>query len=380
MTTRRHFLAATALGALGAAALPSVLAAQPAPGAASPAVGNLPMNDLTSGGRWRPPHRLGLGGVPLGNGFSKVVADETAVDVMNAAWDAGVRLYDTSPFYGLGLSERRMGQVLSGKPRDEFVVSTKIGRVLRPDPAAGIRTVAIWADAPPFQHVFDYTEDGVRRSIEDSLQRLGLASLDIVYVHDLGPSTPDFPNNDWRAQFEVARTGAFPALARMRDEGLIKAWGLGLNEPESILAALEVADPDIILAASQYSLANHSAALDGIVPALQARGASIMVGTPLNGGFLAGKDRWNARTQIPPEMAEKRSRMLRVAADHGVDLRVAALQFLNANPTISSFVPGASDPDQVRQNAAAFAVTIPGAFWAELRDGSLIDARAPVPA
>ncbi len=141
-----------------------------------------------------------------------------------------------------------------------------------------------------------------------------------------------------------------------------------------------MAGPDIILAAGQYSLADYSTALDGIVPAIQAKGASIMVGTPLNGGFLAGKARWNARIQIPDSMREKRERMRRVARNHSVELRVAALQFLNANPVISSFVPGASQPDQVRQNVNAFRTAVPAGFWTEMKHEGLIDRRAPVPA
>ncbi|WP_338661157.1 aldo/keto reductase [Pararoseomonas sp. SCSIO 73927] len=383
MTARRSLLSAATLGALLA---PHVLAAQTRSGATTPGAASntstgsgLPMNAPRTGGRWRPPHRLGLGGQPLSNGFGKVVSDETAIDVMNAAWDAGTRLYDTSPWYTLGRGERRMGQVLSSKPRDEFVLATKVGRLLNPDRELGLRRVANWADAPPFRHVFDYTADGTRRSIEDSLQRMGLSRIDIVFVHDLSPSTRDLPGNDWRAQFEIARRGAFPTLARMKEEGIIKAWGMGVNDPEPITAALEVAEPDIFLAATQYSLADHAKALDGIIPAIQAKGASIMVGAPLNGGFLSGRDRFNYGGSIPAAMAEKREKMLRVARNHGVDLRVAALHFLNASPVVSCFVPGASSPEQPRQNAEAFRTTIPAAFWAEMRAEGLVDQRAPLP-
>ncbi|ONG57863.1 L-fucose dehydrogenase, partial [Pseudoroseomonas deserti] len=329
-------------------------------------------------GRWRPPQRLGLGGQPLSNGFGKVVSDAQAIAVMEAAWSAGIRLYDTSPWYTLGRGERRMGAVLSSKPRDEFVLSTKVGRILEPDASLGLRRVANWADAPPFRHRFDYTADGTRRSIEDSLQRLGLSRLDIVFVHDLSPSTSDI--GDWRAQFEIARTGAFPALQRMKEEGIIKAWGLGVNDPEPILEALKVAQPDLFLAATQYSLIDHDRAMAGIVPALQQAGASIMVGAPLNGGFLAGKERFNYGPRIPQAMIEKRQRMRDVARNHGVDLRVAALHFLHASPVVSCLVPGASHPEQPVQNADAFRTTVPAAFWAELRAEQLIHPQAPVPA
>ncbi|MCR0981989.1 aldo/keto reductase [Roseomonas populi] len=380
MTARRSLLSAATIGALLA---PHVLASQTTSGSTpsgSTTSSGLPMNGPRQGDRWRPPHRLGLGGQPLSNGFGKVVSDETAIEVMNAAWDSGIRLYDTSPWYTLGRGERRMGQVLSSKPRDEFVLSTKVGRLLNPDRELGLRRVANWADAPPFRHVFDYTADGTRRSIEDSLQRMGLSRIDIVFVHDLSPSTSDIPDKDWRAQFEIARRGAFPALAKMKEEGIIKAWGMGVNDPEPIMAALEVAEPDIFLAATQYSLADHSKALDGIIPAIQAKGASIMVGAPLNGGFLAGKNRFNYGPSIPAAMTEKRERMEHVARNHGVDLRVAALHFLNASPVVSCFIPGASTPEQPRQNAQAFRTTIPAGFWAEMKKEGLIDGRAPTPA
>lgn len=374
MTARRNLLGAATIGAMLA---PHLASAQS--GGASPAAASLPTNPANQGGRWRPPHRLGMGGQPLSNGFAKVVSDETAVATVDAAWNAGTRLFDTSPWYGLGRGERRIGTVLSSKPRDEFVIATKVGRVLEPARDLALRRVANWADAPAFNYRYDYTADGARRSVEDSLQRLGLGRLDIVFVHDLSPGNERDLGRPWREVFEIARRGAFPALQRMKEEGMIKAWGLGVNEPEPILAALEVAEPDIFLAATQYSLAAHSKALDAMIPAVRAKGASIMVGAPLNGGFLAGKDRFNYGGSIPAAMRDKRERMLAVAREHRVDLRVAALHFLNAQPAVSCFVPGASHPDQPRQNAEAFRATIPAGFWGELKAESLIDPRAPVP-
>jgi len=384
MTQRRTLFSAAAAGA---ALAPALLAAQtapapapaPAPTGTAPAgrAGSpLPTNAPAPGGRWRPEHRIGFGGQPMSNGFGRVVPDSRAIATAEAAWDAGVRLYDTSPWYGLGRGERRLGVVLSSKPRDEFVLSTKVGRVLEPDAGLGLRRVANWADAPAFRHRFDYTADGVRRSVEDSLQRLGLARIDIVFVHDLSPGTSDI--GDWRAQFEIARRGAFPALARMKQEGMIKAWGLGVNDPEPILMALDAAEPDMFLAATQYALGDHARALDGIMPAIAARGASVMVGAPLNGGFLAGADRFNYGP-VNDAMRQRRDRMAGIARNHGVDLRVAGLHFLHASPVVSSVIPGASSPEQARQNADAFRTAVPAAFWAEMRTAGLIDPRAPVP-
>ncbi|MFC3126034.1 aldo/keto reductase [Pseudoroseomonas globiformis] len=379
MTDRRSFLTTASLGAaFGAIGLGRAAAAQTRDqGTAGRAPDSLPRNSGDQG-RWRPTHRLGLGGQPLSNGFGKVVSDTQAIATVEAAWNAGIRLYDTSPWYTLGRGERRMGTVLSSKPRDEFQIATKIGRILEPDAGLDLRRVANWADAPAFRHRFDYTADGTRRSVEDSLQRLGLGRIDIVFVHDLSPGTSDI--GDWREQFEIARQGAFPALERMKREGMIKAWGLGVNDPEPILAALEAAEPDIFLAATQYSLIDHDRAMDGIVPAIQKAGASIMVGAPLNGGFLAGKERFNYGQNIPEAILEKRRRMLRVARNHGVDLRVAALQFLDASPVVSCSVPGASHPEQPVQNVEAFRAAIPAQFWSELREEGLIHERAAVPA
>lgn len=377
MTTRRSFLTtASVTAAIG------LVAAAGATSAQNTSVGNatnsLPMNS-GQGGRWRPDHRIGFGALPIGNAFFKTVPDAQAIATVEAAWDSGVRLYDTSPSYGFGGSERRLGVVLSGKPRDEFVLSTKIGRVMDPDASLGIEDVGQWHDAPAFRYTYDYSAEGTRRSIEDSLQRMGLARFDIVFVHDLTPGNSELGN--WEEHFEIARTGAFPVLEQMKQEGIIKGWGLGVNNPEPILAALEVSTPDIMLAATQYSLINHDEALTGIIPALEDAGASIMIGAPLNAGFLAGRDRFNyGGREIPQAMLDKRTRLMTVAGNHDVDLRVASLQFANAHPVVSCIVPGASSPEQAVQNVEAFAATIPSDFWDELREEGLINENAPVPA
>ncbi|PZR11307.1 MAG: L-fucose dehydrogenase [Azospirillum brasilense] len=376
MTERRALLSAAALGTAAFLARPAVAQTTPARG---PAGAALPVNDPGASGRWRPPQRLGLGCQPLSNGFGKVVSPATAIATVESAWDSGMRLFDTSPWYGLGRSERRIGAVLSTKPRDEFTLSTKVGRVLEPDAGLALRRVANWAEAPAFRYRYDYSADGTRRSIEDSLQRLGLSRIDIVFVHDLSPGNERDLGRPWREAFEEARKGAFPALQRMKEEGIIKAWGMGVNDPEPILAALEVAEPDIFLAATQYSLAEHGRALDGIIPAVRAKGVSLMIGAPLNGGFLAGKDRYDYGSSIPEPMQRKRSRMQAVAREHEVDLRTAALHFLDAQPAVSCFVPGASHPDQPRQNAESFRTTVPAGFWAQMKEEGLIDRRAPTP-
>src|SRR5260370_14580863 len=200
---------------------------------------------------YRPPFRFGIGGVPLGNEFA-VVTDKDAYATIEAAWNAGVRYYDMAPWYGLGLAERRYGNFLHNKNRSEYVVSSKVGKLLKASKTAK-NTEYVPFSPSPNDVVYDYTASGVRRSIEDSLQRLGIDSIDIAFVHDISSDNKYLPT-PWTEQFEIARKGAFPELTRMREEGLIKGWGIGVNTPEPIMRLLEVADPDVCLLASQYSL------------------------------------------------------------------------------------------------------------------------------
>jgi D-threo-aldose 1-dehydrogenase len=298
--------------------------------------------------------------------------------ILQAAWDEGVRYFDTSPWYGLGLSERRFGIFFDDKPRDAFTLSTKVGRVLVPDAKVSGTKVGNWAQVPPMRHDYDYSAAGVRRSIEQSLQRLGMARLDIVFVHDLSPDNKDMGDR-WTEYFEQARTGAFPELTKMREEGLIKAWGMGVNTLPPALRAFEVADPDILLQATQYSIAKHADALHQLMPVVAKRGASVVVGAPLNDGFLAGGERFNYG-KIPPELRAKRSRIAALAQEHGTDLRTAALHFAIANPNVAAIIPGARSATQAVQNADSIRQKVPAEFWAALRRERLIEADAPVPA
>jgi D-threo-aldose 1-dehydrogenase len=334
----------------------------------------LPTNPA-GGPRYRPSSRVGLGGAPLGNNWA-VVTEEDAEATLRAAWDGGMRLFDTSPWYGLGRSERRFGHFLNHQPRDEYAISTKVGRLLtatRQTPEVG------WKDPPPFDYHYDYSAAGTRRSIEDSLQRLGIESIDIVLIHDISSDNEDMGER-WTEYFEQARTGAFVELTRMRDEGLIKAWGMGVNTPEPALRAIEVADPDLFLLACQYSLLDHQRALDDTFPKLAAKDISVIVGSPLLAGFLVGRDRYlYGSTPVPPDSNEKRATAQRIAVAHGVDLRTASLQFANAPEIVSAIVPGASNAAQAAANTESMTVAIPDAFWTELREAGIITANAPVP-
>ncbi len=375
MTTRRTFMTTTATAA-GLAMFAGSAGASDRGAGAPPAKGDpsaLPQNPETK--RFRPKQKLGMGGVQIGNGFF-VTSDEQAYATLQAAWDAGVRYFDTSPWYGLGISERRMGQFLDDKDPDSYVISTKIGRLLVPDASAN--DIGLWKGRLNFDYRFDYTADATRRSVEDSLQRLGLPKIDIVFVHDLSPDH-DEPLGGWEKRFETARTGAMPALTKMRDEGTIKAWGMGVNDIEPCLRALDVADPDVLLSATRYHLVDHEDALTRLFPKCRAKGVSIIVGAPLAAGFLAGKDRYLYGEGIPPTMAKKREALRRVAGAHGVDLRTAALQFTAAPDVVAATIPGPRDPRQVRENVASMKVKIPPAFWAQLEAEGLIAKGAPTP-
>lgn len=381
MPTRRTFLSAAALGAASLAAGPLVAQAQTSPGdvlptrgpgAATP--GPLPTNPA-GGRKYRPISRVGLGCAPIGNNWA-VVSEDDAAATIEAAWDGGMRLFDTSPWYGLGRSERRLGHVLGQKPREEYVISSKVGRLLsatKDTPKVG------WKDPPPFDYRYDFSAAGTRRSVEDSLQRLGIDSLDIVLVHDLSPDNGDMGER-WLEYFEQARTGAFPELTKMREEGLIKAWGMGVNTPDPAMRAIEVSDPDIFLLACQYSLLDHERALEHTFPHLATRGISVIVGSPLLAGFLAGRDRYLYGSQpVPPDSEQKRARAEEIVQSHGVDLRTVALQFANAPEVVSAIVPGARNAEQVAANVASMSVDIPAGVWSDLREAGIITANAPVP-
>lgn len=320
--------------------------------------------------------KLGLGGVAIGNGFD-VNPDIECIRAMEAAWNLGIRYFDTSPFYGAGISERRMGLTLKDKDPEEFFISSKIGRIFHPNKGQEMGK-GIWKGKFNFDYIYDYSAAGARKSIEDSLQRLGLSSMDFVFIHDLSPDNGDM-KEDWVTYFDKAAKGAMPELSKMREEGLIKGWGFGVNTLEPILKAIDVADPDIFLSACQYSLIKHEDALEKLFPKVAERDISLVMGAPLDAGFLAGKDRYLYRGNFPDGVLEKREALRQVAKNHQVDLRTAALQFVAAPDVVSWVIPGAHTEQQVEENVASFSTKIPEAFWAELKQEKLIAAHAPVP-
>ena len=327
---------------------------------------------------YKPEFKFGIGGVPLGNEFS-VVTDEDANAILEAAWSAGVRYYDVAPWYGLGLAERRVGYFLHNKRRSEYVLSSKVGKLLKASKTAK-RDLFPFSPSPN-DVVFDYTGPGVRRSIEDSLQRLGIDSLDIAFVHDLSPDNKLLPT-PWEEQFKIAMTGAFAELTRMRGEGIIKGWGVGVNKPEPILRLLEVADPDVCLLASQYSLIDHKNALNNVFPAARQNNVSFVIGSSLNAGFISGSPRYNYGAdsyKIPATNIEKRKKLREVADNYGVDLRTAALQFSAAPDVAAALVVGVSRERQILEDYTSMQTKIPAEFWAELKAQNLIEQNAPTP-
>jgi D-threo-aldose 1-dehydrogenase len=309
-----------------------------------------------------PKFKFGLGGVPLGNEFNFISARDAAA-VLEAAWIAGMRYYDVSPWYGLGMAERRFGSVLHAMDRSQYVLSSKVGKLLKASKNNDHNKYFPHAGSPNDLD-FDYTADGARRSIEDSLQRLGIDNLDVVFVHDLSPDNPYLPT-PWEQQFELATKGAFPALTRMREEGIIKAWGLGVNSREPILKAIEIADLDVCLFASQNSLIDHKFTLEHVIPAAREKRVSLVMGPSLNAGFISGSPRFNygkENYQILSERIAKGERLREVADKHGVDLRTVALQFSAACEMAVALVVGASSAHQIAEDSNSMHAKIPSEF------------------
>ena len=373
MTSRRDFLNLAIKGSALTAAAALI------PEGAS-AAENASKNRMRDRAHYSPPFKFGIGGVPLGNEFS-VVTDQDANAILEAAWSAGIRYYDVAPWYGLGLAERRFGHFLHNKKRSEYILSSKVGKLLKASKTAHNRDLFPFSPSPN-DVVFDYTGPGIRRSIEDSLQRLGIDSLDIAFVHDISSDNKLLPT-PWQEQFKIATTGAFPELTRMREEGIIKGWGIGVNTPEPILRVLEVADPDVCLLASQYSLIDHKNALNNIFPVVRQKKASLVIGSALNAGFLSGSPRYNYGKdsyKIPAGYIDKRRKLREVAANHGVDLRTAALQFSASPDVAAALVVGVSTEHQILEDYTSMQTKIPAEFWAELKSQNLIEQNAPTPA
>lgn len=318
--------------------------------------------------------KLGLGGVAIGTAFEKISHDQ-AQEVLAKAWDVGIRYYDTSPWYGLTKSERAFGTFLGDKVREDFVFSTKVGRLFREVPEKQVPPT-MWQDPLPYDFEHNYTADAVKRSLDDSLKRTGLDRIDIVFVHDL---SEDQVGDRYPYFLKQATEGAFKVLSDYRDQGIINAWGMGVNQIEPILDCIERADPDICLSATQYSILAHEDAVDRLLPAVRKAGVQLVSGAGYNSGFIAGRDRYNYKEVIPRGFREKRDRIDAIARRHGIDIITAALHFVLAADEFVSIIPGASKPEQVISNAKALETPVPTAFWQELKAEGLLYEQAQIP-
>lgn len=318
---------------------------------------------------------LGLGGAPLGNLYQAVNEDEAA-KVVDAAWRRGIRYFDTAPLYGSGLSEKRMGRALAGRRRQDYVLSSKVGWLLEPD--AGVRQDGPYVGLDGSRRRCDYSRDGTLRSLEASLQRLGLDRIDIAYIHDLDTACHGDALEERYA--EVMR-GAYPVLAELREQGVIGAIGLGVNEWEVCARTLADADPDCFLLAGRYSLLDQSA-LTSFLPDCARRGVGIVIGGAFNSGILATGAVPGARYDYQPapaEIMQRTERLDAVCRRHGVPLAAAALQFPSFHPAVVSVLPGARNAAEIATNLDLFERPIPVALWSDLKAEGLLPPEAPVP-
>ncbi|HWK78606.1 MULTISPECIES: aldo/keto reductase [unclassified Microbacterium] len=310
---------------------------------------------------------LGYGAANVGNLF-RALTDDEAWAVLDAAWESGIRYYDTAPHYGLGLSERRLGAFLQTKPRDEFVLSTKAGRLLRPNPAyaGGLDTDHDFFVPDDLQRVWDFSDAGIRASIDESRERLGLDRIDLVYLHD-----PE------RHDLDLALAEAFPALEALRGEGAVGSVGLGSMVSAALARAVREADLDTIMIAGRYTLLEQPAAAD-VLPACHDRGTGVVAASVFNSGLLAkaepSRDSRYEYGGVPDEIWDRLQRIVAVCRAHDVPLPAAAIQFPLRSSVVRSVVVGSSRPEQVQQNAELAAVPIPSDFWSELAADGLIPA------
>ncbi|MEM9550240.1 MAG: aldo/keto reductase [Pseudomonadota bacterium] len=319
---------------------------------------------------------FGFGTAPIGNIFREI-DEETSESMIQTAWDRGVRYYDTAPMYGHGLAELRTGQGLRWKNRDDLVLSSKVGRILKPARRAEI-DFAPWTNAAPFTMHFDYSYDGTMRAFEDSLQRLGLERMDICFIHDIDR----FSRGDEQPEvFKQAMDGSWKALEQLRSEGTVKAIGVGVNEWEVCHEALKQRDFDCFLLAGRYTLLEQDA-LNAFLPLCEERGAAVVVGGGFNSGILATGAVEGAKynyAPAPAEIMDKVAKIEQVCADHSVPLPAAALQFVVAHPAVPSFIAGTRTVEQLEKNLDWFSHPIPDAFWSDLKSKGLLREDAPTP-
>jgi D-threo-aldose 1-dehydrogenase len=321
---------------------------------------------------------LGLGGAPLGDLYARIPPDR-AYATVEAAWELGARLFDTAPLYGHGLSEHRFGHVLRQKPRESYVLSTKVGRWLEPhDPKTLDR--GQWAGGLNMRWTYDYSYDGTRRAIDQSFQRLGIERIDILLIHDV-----DIWSHGSREAYErqlgIAIDGAYRVLDELRSQKIIRAVGVGVNETEPCVRFASHCDIDCFLLAGRYTLLEQGG-LDDLLPLAERKRISFLLGGPYNSGILATGAVPGAKynyKDAPPEIMERVRRIQAVCERHGVPLAAAAIQFPLGHARVASIIPGAVGPEEVAANHALMTHRIPADLWAELRHEGLLSPEAPIP-
>lgn len=310
---------------------------------------------------------LSLGCAQLGNLY-RAVGDEQAQATVDAAWELGVRYFDTAPHYGLGLSERRLGRALGNRPRSKYVLSTKVGRLLEPlSETTGVDDQGF--DVPAaHRRVWDFSRDGVLRSLEGSLERLGLDRVDIVYLHD--------PDDHWSEAIGTA----YPALEELRAQGVVSAIGAGMNQTSMLADFARETDMDLLMIAGRYTLLDQSA-LDDLLPTCEARGMKVVAAAVFNSGVLArsrpGRGGKYDYADAPDEILRRADRIDQICGRNGVELPAAALAFPLAHPVVASVCVGARSPEQIERNMALYASCVPVELWDELRAEGLLRADAP---
>lgn len=320
---------------------------------------------------------LGLGGTALGNIYSPIT-DQAARETIGAALAGGVNWFDTSPCYGVGLSESRLGLVLPTTPRDSFVISTKVGYMLDPLPPGQPPEPMIWADPPPFSLHYDFTYDAAMRSIEGSLERLGLDRLDMVSIHDpdqTGGADPDAPDPYALSRFDETMDGAYRALHSLREQGVIGAIGVGINQWRMLVDFAHAGDFDFFLCAGRYNLLFHDAWAE-LMPLCVQKDISVIIGGPYASGILgcgAVEGAPYFYQPAPPAILDKVRRIERLCADFGISLRAAALHWPLRHRAVASVIPGSRSRTEMRQNIAALDESVPAGFWTALCEQGLVD-------
>ncbi len=320
---------------------------------------------------------LGFGAASLGNLYQPVT-EEQAQAILELAWHSGFRYFDTAPHYGQGLSERRLGDSLRQHEGRDYILSSKVGRLLKPATYTAQRHG--FCSPMPFDIHYDYSYDGVMRSFEDSLQRLGLARLDILFMHDIGRLTHGSRHDEL---FAIAMSGGYRALNALREQGLVQAIGLGVNEYAVCEAALEHGDWDCFLLAGRYTLLEQ-AALDSFLPKCQQRNCSVVIGGPYNSGILATGTKESSTLHYdyapaPQSVIDKVQQLEAVCENYHVPLAAAALQFPLAHPAVASVIPGMGSMKHIEQTLLLMNTDIPDALWRDLRSQGLVHQDAPLP-